>query len=106
MGKKKNADNLSFPKQQILDSCKLKDFPDDNFEFDENGRKFSKRLHNTVGKGEIARYQQFLIFLQCFQNSCTKDTRKQVLVWERINSFLFFMQPIQTLCTFRCLCGV
>ena len=30
-----------FPKQQILDSSKLKDFADDNFSFDENGRKFN-----------------------------------------------------------------
>ena len=28
---------------------------DDNFKFDENGRKFFKRVENTVGKGEIAR---------------------------------------------------
>ena len=41
---------------------KLKEFADDNFKFDENGRKFSKRVENTVGKGEIARYQQFLLF--------------------------------------------
>ena len=40
---------------------------DDNFKFDENGRKFSKRLENTVGKGEIARYEQFLLFPQCSQ---------------------------------------
>ena len=33
-----------------------------NFKFDENGRKFSKRLENTVGKGEIACYEQFLLF--------------------------------------------
>ena len=59
-----------FPKRQILDSSKLKEFADDNFEFDENGIKFSKWLENTVGKGEIARYEQFLLFPQCFQ----KDT--------------------------------
>ena len=34
---------------------------DDNFDFDENRRKFSKWEENTVGKGEIARYEQFLI---------------------------------------------
>ena len=39
-----------FPKRQILDSSKLKEFAGDNFKFDENGRKFSKRLENTVGK--------------------------------------------------------
>ena len=37
-----------FPKRQILDSSKLKDFADDNFNLDENGRKFSKRVENTV----------------------------------------------------------
>ena len=49
------------PKRQILGSSKLKEFADDNFEFDENGRKFSKMVENTVGKGEIACYEQFLL---------------------------------------------
>ena len=39
-----------FPKRPILDSSKLKGFTDDNFKFDENGRKFFKRVENTVGK--------------------------------------------------------
>ena len=65
---------LPFPKRQILDSSKLKKFADDNFEFDENGRKFLKRVENTVGKGEIARYEQFLLFPQCFQKTYTADT--------------------------------
>ena len=58
-----------FPKQQILDSSKLKDIADNNFEFDENGKRFSKRVENTVGKGEIARNEQFLLFSQCFQKT-------------------------------------
>ena len=33
-----------------LDSFKLKEFADDNFEFDENIGKFSIRVKNTVGK--------------------------------------------------------
>ena len=41
----------SFPKQQILDSSKLKEFANHNFKFDENGRKFFKRVENTVVKG-------------------------------------------------------
>ena len=36
-----------FPKQQILDSSKLKEFADDNFKFGENGRTFSKWVENT-----------------------------------------------------------
>ena len=63
-----------FPKRQILDSSKPKEFADDNFNFDENERKFSKWVENTVGKGEIARYEQFLIFPQCFQKTFTTNT--------------------------------
>ena len=47
------------PDDKILDSSKLKEFADDNFKFDENGRNLSKRVENTVGKGKIARYEQF-----------------------------------------------
>ena len=42
-----------FEKRQILNSTKLKKFADDIFKYDENGRKFSKRVENTVEKGEI-----------------------------------------------------
>ena len=63
-----------FPKRQILDSSKLTEFADDNFKFNENGKKFSKWVENNVGKGEIARYEQFLLFPQCFQKTCTADT--------------------------------
>ena len=52
----------------MLDSSKLKELAEDNFEFDENGRKFFKRVENTVGKGEITRQEQLLLFPQCFQN--------------------------------------
>ena len=51
-----------FPKQQILDSSKLKEFADSNFKVDENGGKLSKRVESAVRKGEIARYEQFLLF--------------------------------------------
>ena len=57
-----------------MDCSKLKDFADDNFKFDEIGEKVSKRVENTVGKGEIARNEQFLLFPQCFQKTCTADT--------------------------------
>ena len=35
--------------------------------------RFLKRVENTVGKGEIARYEQFLLFPQCFQKTCSVD---------------------------------
>ena len=31
------------------------------------GIELSDRVENIVGKGEIARYEQFLLFSQCFQ---------------------------------------
>ena len=49
-------------------------FADDSFKLDENGRKFSKRVENTVGKGEIALYEQFLLFPLSFQKTRTADT--------------------------------
>ena len=61
------------PHISIIDTSKLKVFRH-NFQFDENGRKSSKWVENTVGKGEIARYEQFLIFPQCFQKTGSVDT--------------------------------
>ena len=65
-----------------MDSSKLKEFADDNFKFDENGRKLSKWVENTVGKGEIARYEQFLLFTQCFQKARFPGASKGIIVWE------------------------
>ena len=74
--------------QQILDSSKLKEFADDNFKFNENGRKFSKQVENTVGKGEIARYEQFLLIPQCFQKACFPGASKGVTVREWVKTHL------------------
>ena len=71
---------------KILDRSKLKQSADDSFKFDENNRKFSKRAENTVGKGEIALYEQFLLFPQCFQKACFAGTSKGVIVLEWVNS--------------------
>ena len=73
------------PDKKILDSSELKEFADDNFRYDENGRRFSKWVENTVGKGEIARYEQFLLFPQCFQKACFPGASKAVIVWEWVN---------------------
>ena len=63
----------SFTKRQILDSFKLKEFADDNNRFDENSIKLAKWVQNPEGKGEIAGYEQFLLFPQCFQKTCPAD---------------------------------
>ena len=56
------------------------------FKFDENGRKLSKWVENTVGKGEIAHYEQFFLFPQCFQKASFPGASKGVIVWEWVNS--------------------
>ena len=70
-----SRESKPFPKRQILDSSKLKGFADDHFIFNENGRIFSLWVENTVGKGEIARYEHFLLLPQCFHWTCTADTK-------------------------------
>ena len=66
--------------REILDSSKLKEFADENFKFDENERKLSKRVENTAG------YEQFLLFPQCFQKAYFPGASKGVIVWEWVNS--------------------
>ena len=53
---------ITLSQMTYLDCSKLKEFADDNFKFDENGRRLYKQKENFVGKGEIACYEQFLLF--------------------------------------------
>ena len=75
------------PDNKILDWSKFKQSAEDNFQFDENGRKFTKLVENTVSKGEIAHYEQFLLFPQCFQQACFPGASKVVIVWEWIKAY-------------------
>ena len=40
------------------------------------GIQLSDVVENNVGKGEIARYEQFLLFPQCFQKLSVVDESK------------------------------
>ena len=55
------------------DSSKLKEFPGDNFKFDENGCKFSKRVENSVEKRRNCLLRAIFFSSQCFQNTYTED---------------------------------
>ena len=85
----------------------MEEFADDNFKFDENGGKLSKWVENTVGKGEIARYEQFLLFPQCFQKVCFQGASKGVIVWEwvkdnlSVNATSFFFFILQSFCVLQ-----
>ena len=65
----------------------MKEFADNDSKFDENLTKFSNQVENTVGKGEIARYEQFLLFPQCFEKTCFPGASKGVFVWERVKTW-------------------
>ena len=49
---------------------------------------FSSQVENTVGKGEIARYEQFLLFPRCFQKDLYCKHVKPGLVWERDKTWM------------------
>ena len=50
-----------------------------------------KAVENTVGKGEIARHEQFLLFPKCFKKTCTAGTLKPGLVWEGLSIHMYFV---------------
>ena len=47
-----------------------------------------------MGKGEIARYEQFLLFPLCFQKFCLPGASKSVIVWEWVNPLLLITELI------------
>ena len=63
-----------------------KEFADKNFKFDENDRKFSKSVENTVEKGEIARYEQFLLSHSVLKRLEMKTRKNQGLFWKGLIS--------------------
>ena len=65
--------SLNSTKRQNFRLVQTKEFADDIFRFDENNNVLQMGK-NTVGKGEIACYKQFLLFPQYFQRTCTADT--------------------------------
>ena len=87
---------ISYPNFCILTFSKTTNFrlfqtqrvayADDIFKFDENGKKLLKQVENTVGKGEIAHYEQFSFSHNVFKRLQT--SKKPGLVWERLKKLL------------------
>ena len=46
-----------------------------------------KKKKSTMGKGEIARYK-------CFQKTCTANTQKPELLWERVKPITNWLKNI------------
>ena len=77
------------PDNKILGRSNLEQSADDNFKFDKNSKKSSRWVENTMGKGEIAGYEQFLLFPPCFQKACFLGASKGVIVWNGLNYSVF-----------------
>ena len=54
------------PNEKILDLTKLKEFADKKLNVAKMTISLFDRVENTVGKGENAGYQHFLLFPLCF----------------------------------------
>ena len=70
---------LTLSQTTNLDSSKLKEYADDNFKFDENGRKLSKRVENTVAKGEMLVTSNFSFFHSVFKRLVSQERQKVLL---------------------------
>ena len=67
----------SLPNDKIWGLTKFKAFADDNFNVAKMMISLFDRVENTVGKGENAGYQHFLLFPHCFQrlfNQCPEKS--------------------------------
>ena len=73
---------------KILDHTKLKAFANDKLNVTKMIISVFDRAENIVGKGEIARYEQFLLFPQCFQKASFPEASKGVIVWELVKYFV------------------
>ena len=73
-----------FSKQQISGSPKLKEFADDNIEFEENGGKVSKQKENAVGKEKLLIMSNFSFSHSVFKRLVLQTRKKQGHVWERV----------------------
>ena len=76
----------AFPKRQILDSSKLKEFADDNSKFDENGRKLSRWVENTEGKEKLLVTSNFSFSYSVFKRYTLQKRENPGLVLERVMS--------------------
>ena len=69
------------PNDKILDLTKLKAFTDYKLNVARMMISLLDTVGSTLGKGENAGYQQFLVFLQCFPKPSTYGSLKDGIVW-------------------------
>ena len=78
-----------FPKQQILDSTKLKEFANKNLRFDENVRRLPRWVENTWGKRRNYLLQAISSFLTVFSKDLYFRNVKSRAVLERVKVIMY-----------------
>ena len=101
----------SIPNDKILNSSKLKEFADDNVDLEENGRKDSKGVENTVGeKRRNCSLRAVSPFPSVFKRLVLQTCKNQVLFGKGLRrgkmvilSVLAILRPLvsQTSVTFQ-----
>ena len=74
------------PDDKIVDWSKLKAFADDKMDVVKMTISLFDRVENSVGKGENAGYQHFLLPPQCFPKPSFLGSLKVGIVWQGLNS--------------------
>ena len=67
-----------------MTNFKLKEFADDNFEFDENERKLSKRKKTLWEKEKLLVTSHFSFSSSVFKGFVLQTSKKHGLVWEGV----------------------
>ena len=73
-----------FPNTPFWDHPKLKEAADDNLNLAIKGFQDTDCIENIVEKGEIAHFEQFRLFLQCFPKYFFYNVLKWVYMEERV----------------------
>ena len=71
----------SLPNDKSLVSSKLEAYADDKIDVVKRMISLFERAEKTVGKGENAGYQHFLLFPQCFPKPSSLESLKVGIVW-------------------------
>ena len=80
---KENTFN-SLPNDKMPDLSKLKPFADNKINATQKLIFALERIENSMGRGENAGYQHFLLFPQCFQKDTFSGSLKVMIVWLRV----------------------
>ena len=75
------VNSLPFTKRQTLDRTKLKPFAEEKLNIINIIISLLHTVENTVGKGENAGYQHFLLFPQCFPKPSSLGLLKVHIAW-------------------------